>query len=106
MTAITHLARVASNFALLGLASSAAAQETPARTMARTTEAAEVCPVMGEIHVRKAAKQPPEEPMANDDWWPNRLNLEILHQNSAKSDPMGEGLRLRRGVSNSRPGGW
>jgi catalase-peroxidase len=26
----------------------------------------------------------------NADWWPNRLNLDILHQHSAKSDPMGE----------------
>ncbi|MBO9397367.1 catalase/peroxidase HPI [Shimia sp. R9_2] len=25
----------------------------------------------------------------NRDWWPNQLNLRILHQNSAKSDPMG-----------------
>nr|WP_197526366.1 catalase/peroxidase HPI [Botrimarina colliarenosi] len=25
----------------------------------------------------------------NGDWWPNQLNLQILHQNSAKSDPMG-----------------
>jgi catalase-peroxidase len=24
------------------------------------------------------------------DWWPNQLNLQILHQNSAKSNPMGE----------------
>ena len=22
------------------------------------------------------------------DWWPNQLNLKILHQNSALSDPM------------------
>jgi catalase-peroxidase len=28
--------------------------------------------------------------MSNQDWWPNQLNLEILHQNSAKSDPLGE----------------
>ncbi|NLI01080.1 MAG: catalase/peroxidase HPI [Chthonomonadales bacterium] len=27
---------------------------------------------------------------ANDDWWPNRLRLEILHQHSSKSNPMGE----------------
>jgi catalase-peroxidase len=27
---------------------------------------------------------------SNSDWWPNRLNLKILHQHSAKSDPMGE----------------
>ncbi len=26
----------------------------------------------------------------NSDWWPNQLNLKILHQQSAKSDPMGE----------------
>jgi catalase-peroxidase len=26
---------------------------------------------------------------SNRDWWPNQLNLKILHQHSAKSDPMG-----------------
>ena len=26
---------------------------------------------------------------SNADWWPNQLNLKILHQNSALSDPMG-----------------
>ncbi len=26
----------------------------------------------------------------NQDWWPNRLKLEILHQHSSKSNPMGE----------------
>ncbi len=29
---------------------------------------------------------------SNKDWWPNQLNLRILHQNSAKSDPMGNGF--------------
>ena len=28
----------------------------------------------------------------NADWWPNQLNLKILHQHSSKSDPMGEGF--------------
>jgi len=28
----------------------------------------------------------------NLDWWPNRLKLEILHQHSPKSNPMGEGF--------------
>jgi catalase-peroxidase len=28
----------------------------------------------------------------NRDWWPEQLNLSILHQHSAKSDPMGEGF--------------
>jgi catalase-peroxidase len=27
---------------------------------------------------------------SNRDWWPNQLRLEILHQHSAKSNPMGE----------------
>ncbi|TAK10555.1 MAG: catalase/peroxidase HPI [Acidobacteria bacterium] len=27
---------------------------------------------------------------SNRDWWPNQLNLGILHQRSSKSDPMGE----------------
>ncbi len=28
----------------------------------------------------------------NADWWPNQLNLDILHQQSSKSDPMGAGF--------------
>ena len=28
----------------------------------------------------------------NQDWWPNQLNLDILHQHSSKSNPMGEGF--------------
>jgi len=27
--------------------------------------------------------------MSNRDWWPNQLNLKILHQNSSLSDPLG-----------------
>jgi catalase-peroxidase len=27
---------------------------------------------------------------SNRDWWPNQLNLSILHQHSSKSDPMGK----------------
>ncbi len=30
---------------------------------------------------------------SNRDWWPNQLNLKILHQNTALSDPFGGGLR-------------
>lgn len=29
---------------------------------------------------------------SNRDWWPNQLNLKLLHQHSAKSDPMGTGF--------------
>ena len=29
---------------------------------------------------------------SNADWWPNQLNVKILHQHSSLSDPMGEGF--------------
>ena len=32
--------------------------------------------------------------MSNEHWWPNRLTLKILHQNSAVR-PDGPGVRLR-----------
>jgi catalase-peroxidase len=34
----------------------------------------------------------------NQDWWPNQLNLSILHQHSPKANPMGEDIQLRRSV--------
>ena len=43
------------------------------------------CPVM-----RGALKPAVAGGRTNADWWPNQLNLKILHQNSAVSDPMGE----------------
>ena len=32
---------------------------------------------------------------ANEDWWPNQLNLDILHQQSSKSNPMGEDFNYK-----------
>jgi catalase-peroxidase len=34
--------------------------------------------------------------MTNRDWWPNQLNLDILHQHSSKSNPMGEGFNYAK----------
>lgn len=36
--------------------------------------------------IREAAMKAP----TNRDWWPNKLNLEVLRQNSEKTDPMGK----------------
>jgi catalase-peroxidase len=33
---------------------------------------------------------------SNQDWWPNRLKLNILHQRSSLSDPMGQGFDYAR----------
>jgi catalase-peroxidase len=44
------------------------------------------CPVMG--HLAPANRHTAAAGMSNRDWWPNQLNLNILRQNSAKSDPL------------------
>ncbi len=33
---------------------------------------------------------PPASGRSNRDWWPNRVNLDMLHQNSSLANPMGE----------------
>jgi len=43
------------------------------------------CPVTG-----KTSKSSAGSGMSNRDWWPNQLNLKILHQHSELSNPMGE----------------
>jgi catalase-peroxidase len=34
--------------------------------------------------------------MTNVDWWPNQLRLDILHQHSSESNPMGEGFNYAK----------
>jgi len=43
------------------------------------------CPVTG-----RASRQVAGGGTSNRDWWPNQLNLHILHQHSCKSNPMGK----------------
>jgi catalase-peroxidase len=43
------------------------------------------CPVMNGTHQHTATVA-----RSNRDWWPNQLNLEILHQNSPLANPMGK----------------
>ena len=43
------------------------------------------CPVAGGAHPRTRTGA-----YTNADWWPNQLNLRVLHQHSALSDPMGK----------------
>lgn len=44
------------------------------------SDEAKQCPVTGARHPKATT---------NRDWWPNQLNLKILHQHSERSDPMG-----------------
>jgi catalase-peroxidase len=43
------------------------------------------CPFSGDARKHTVAGAP-----SNADWWPNQLKLNILHQHSSRSDPMGE----------------
>lgn len=38
--------------------------------------------------------------MTNRNWWPNQLNLDILHQHSSKSNPMGEDFNYAKEFNN------
>ena len=43
------------------------------------------CPFAGRTQTQATARSG----QTNADWWPNQLNLKILHQHTAESDPMG-----------------
>ncbi|MFT4549354.1 MAG: catalase-peroxidase, partial [Verrucomicrobiales bacterium] len=83
-TAPIWLAAIAINCLAGSIASNVFAQTTPKEKMDDISK----CPVMGnpappERHTAAGA-------MSNRDWWPNQLNLSILHQNSAKGNPLGD----------------
>lgn len=50
------------------------------------------CPVISNMHPAES-RHTAAGAMTNRDWWPNQLNLGILHQNSNKSNPMSNGFR-------------
>ncbi len=49
------------------------------------------CPALGGPHKHNASGA-----MSNQHWWPNQLNLKVLHQNSPKSDPMGKNFNYAK----------
>lgn len=81
-------------------ANSAAAQtpsEKPKMSKTPLSESAAQCPVMGlpagnSRHTVAGA-------LSNRDWWPNQLNVGILHQNSRKGNPMGADFDYAREFS-------
>ncbi len=62
---------------------------TAAQDASEKTEAA-----VGKCPVMSGAAGPQRHTIAgaygNRDWWPNQLNLQILHQNSVKGNPLGD----------------
>ena len=86
MTSRSQFVRTATSFAVLCIAPSVFAHGSPSSgTPGETMESCGVCPVTG-----KSFGQAPAGDMSSKDWWPNQLDLSILHQNSLESNPMGE----------------
>lgn len=54
-------------------------------TRGQSTNGAGKCPVLSGPRAQTAIGTP-----SNQHWWPNQLNLKILHQNSPLPDPMGK----------------
>jgi len=61
-------------------------------TIGENMESKSKCPVMGGSHARGT--------MANQHWWPNQLNLKMLHQNPPQANPMGEAFNYAEAFKN------
>ncbi|GAA5507812.1 catalase/peroxidase HPI [Novipirellula caenicola] len=98
MTNRTRFARTLTSFAMLCIAAPGFAQVKPdaiplgemntEKEDASKQQPASKCPVMGAV-TDPSQRHTAAGVYQNGDWWPNQLNLQILHQNSAKSNPMG-----------------
>jgi len=84
MTPTTHFARAVTSLTVLCVAPSLFAQDALIHGSPAEALEASKCPVMG-----ATLEDTETDDMSNKDWWPNQLNLQILRQNAAKSDPMG-----------------
>jgi len=57
---------------------------------AKNEAAIEKCPVISTAMRPPSQRHTAAGSMTTGDWWPNQLNLRILHQNSPRGNPMGE----------------
>ncbi len=92
----TNFARYLAGLAMISIASPVFAQngESPAERNSpskpvRESESSSKCPVIGGDQRDVSQRNTAAGNLSNADWWPNQLNLQMLHQNSAKSNPMG-----------------
>ena len=104
MTKTTYVAGVVMSCAVLYIAAPMFAQNRtapagnpnpqPAKPVGAGGDSIGKCPMLG-LGEPVGVQQPmtaEAAPYREKDWWPNQLNLEVLHRHSAKSDPMGEGF--------------
>ena len=99
MNKTTQIARVITGCTVLCLAATASAQAPPSPVKPggppaeqQDRETPSKCPVMGGTLKDASDRQTAAGGRSNRDWWPNQLNLNILHQNSPRGNPMGQGF--------------
>ena len=97
MTRTAQFARGITSCTVLCIAASVFAQDRPNSTKdsrpvpgGKNMENISQCPVIGGTLKDPSNRNTAAGAMANRDWWPNQLNLQILHQNSPMGNPLGE----------------
>jgi catalase-peroxidase len=94
MTSKIRFARWIASMALLSQATYVFAQGNPipsasSKTVGEKKSDAEMkCPVIGGSQRPSSERNTSAGGLTTGDWWPEQLNLRILHQNSSKSNPM------------------
>lgn len=96
MSRRTQAAGLLAGCVALSLAATSWAQTEPTPTSKSTLTSTksendvEKCPVIGGTMRPSSQRHTASGGMTTSDWWPEQLNLRILHQNSPKGNPMGE----------------
>lgn len=86
LTGCAVLCTATSVFGQTGKGTAGAGQATGEKGMAGI----EACPVIGGAKRSVGERTTAAGGMGTRNWWPEQLNLHILHQNSPKGNPMGE----------------
>ncbi|MDF1861237.1 MAG: catalase/peroxidase HPI [Verrucomicrobiales bacterium] len=86
---IKTLTPLLASLMLASLSPAAAQDSKPSAPSGKKEGDTSQCPVMG-AKPASPYRHTAAGAMSNRDWWPNQLNLGILHQNSTKSNPVGE----------------
>ena len=101
MNTTTRIARAVTGCTVLCMAAAASAQDRPVSAELadqsvenqdsgkQNMESLSKCPVIGGTLKDASDRHTAAGGMSNRDWWPNQLNLQILHQNSPRGNPMG-----------------
>ena len=95
---IPHLLTLVASVAFLPIFMAFAQEASPEKGVNKPMNDISQCPVMGQP--ASPYRHTAAGSMTNSDWWPNQLNLNILHQNSPKGNPLGGSFDYAEAFSN------